>query len=97
MSPVDWGSWGQHYLSPAGALAGGAIIELVRIWEGEESAAIAARWLDRQPEVTLCRLVVDRSDYQSPLADAERRPDRDPAEAADHLAPLGRRRSQILD
>lgn len=50
MSPVDWGSWGQHYPSPAGDLDRGAIIELVRTWEGEESAAIAARWLDRQPE-----------------------------------------------
>ena len=28
----------------------GPILELVRAWEGEQSAAIAARWLDRQPE-----------------------------------------------
>jgi hypothetical protein len=26
------------------------MLELVRAWEGEESASIAARWLDRQPE-----------------------------------------------
>ncbi len=50
MSPVEWDSWGQYYPEPARALDRGAIVELVRAWEGEESAAIAARWVDRQPE-----------------------------------------------
>jgi hypothetical protein len=50
MSPVEWESWGQHYPRPAGAVDRDPIIELVRTWEGDGSAAIAARWLDRQPD-----------------------------------------------
>ena len=50
MSPVEWGSWGEYYPEPARAEDRGPILELVRAWEGEQSAAIAARWLDRQPE-----------------------------------------------
>jgi AAA ATPase domain len=49
MAPVEWGSWGEYYPEPARAEDRGSILELVRAWEGEQSAAIAARWLDRQP------------------------------------------------
>jgi hypothetical protein len=50
MSPVEWDSWGEYYPEPAHPEDRGSILELVRAWEGEPSAAIAARWLDRQPE-----------------------------------------------
>lgn len=50
MSPVEWGSWGEYYPEPAAPEDRGSILQLVRAWEGEQSAAIAARWLDRQPE-----------------------------------------------
>jgi hypothetical protein len=49
LSPVDWGTWGFHYPSPARAEDRGQILDLVRRWEGPESAAIAERWLDLQP------------------------------------------------
>jgi hypothetical protein len=47
---VEWGSWGEYYPDPARPEDDGPILELVRAWEGQQSAAIAARWLDRQPE-----------------------------------------------
>jgi hypothetical protein len=50
MSPVEWGSWGEYYPERGREADRGAILELVRSWEGEHSAAVAARWLDRQPE-----------------------------------------------
>jgi hypothetical protein len=50
LSPVDWDSWGQVYPEAARDEDAAAILELVKVWEGEESAAIAARWLARQPE-----------------------------------------------
>jgi hypothetical protein len=50
MAPVQWGSWGEYYPEPAGQEDREPIIELIRGWEGDESAAIAARWLDRQPD-----------------------------------------------
>ena len=50
MSPVDWDAWGQHYPEPAGPEDEKAILDLVLAWEGEASAAIAARWWNRQPE-----------------------------------------------
>ena len=50
MAPVEWGSWGEYYPERAHDEDRGAILELVRAWEGNESAALAARWLDRQPE-----------------------------------------------
>jgi hypothetical protein len=50
MAPVDWGTWGDYYPEPARPEDRGSILELIGAWEGEESAAIAARWLDRQPE-----------------------------------------------
>ena len=50
MAPVEWGSWGEYYPEPVRPEDHRAILELVEAWEGEESACIAARWLDRQPE-----------------------------------------------
>jgi hypothetical protein len=50
MAPVEWGSWGEYYPEPARPEDHEQVLELVRAWEGEASAAIAARWLDRQPE-----------------------------------------------
>jgi AAA ATPase domain len=49
ISPVHWGSWGEYYPEPARAEDRAPMIELVRAWEGEQSAALAARWWDRQP------------------------------------------------
>jgi hypothetical protein len=48
MAPVEWGSWGEYYPEAARLGDRGSILELVRAREGEESAVIAARWLDRQ-------------------------------------------------
>lgn len=50
MAPVEWGSWGEYYPEPARPDDHASILELVRVWEGEQSAATAARWLGRQPE-----------------------------------------------
>jgi hypothetical protein len=50
MAPVEWGTWGEYYPEPARREDYGPILELIRSWEGEQSAACAARWLDRQPE-----------------------------------------------
>ncbi|XRQ07391.1 ATP-binding protein [Actinomadura welshii] len=50
MSPVEWDSWGEYYPDRAGPADREAILGLVRDREGPESAAIAARWLDRQPD-----------------------------------------------
>jgi hypothetical protein len=50
MAPVEWGSWGEYYPERARDEDRGPILELVRSWEGEQSATYAARWLDRQPE-----------------------------------------------
>ena len=50
MSPVEWDTWGEHYPEPARPADHAQILGLVRAWEGEESAAIAARWLGLQPE-----------------------------------------------
>jgi hypothetical protein len=50
MSPVEWGTWGEYYPQRARDDDREPILELVRAWEGEQSAAIATRWLDRQPE-----------------------------------------------
>ena len=49
-SPVDWDAWGQQYPEPARPGDREAILDLVLAWEGEASAAIAARWWERQPE-----------------------------------------------
>jgi hypothetical protein len=48
LSPVDWDAWGRHYPEPASPADGARIIELVAGAEGEESAAIAERWIDLQ-------------------------------------------------
>ena len=50
VSPVDWDAWGQQYPEPARPEDRGPILDLVLGWEGEASAAIAARWWERQPE-----------------------------------------------
>jgi AAA ATPase domain len=50
VSPVDWDAWGQHYPEPARPGDREPILDLVLAWEGEASAAIAARWWERQPE-----------------------------------------------
>lgn len=47
---LDWESWGQHLPEPAGAGDREAILDLVRVWEGEDSATVAEWWWDRQPE-----------------------------------------------
>jgi AAA ATPase domain len=50
VSPVDWDAWGRHYPEPARPGDREPILDLVLGWEGEASAAIAARWWERQPE-----------------------------------------------
>jgi AAA ATPase domain len=50
VSPVDWGAWGQQYPEPARPGDREAILDLALAWEGRESAAIAERWWERQPE-----------------------------------------------
>jgi hypothetical protein len=48
LSPVDWSAWGERYPEPAQPTDRSAILELVAINEGDESAEIASRWFDRQ-------------------------------------------------
>ncbi|OLL16740.1 MULTISPECIES: AAA family ATPase [unclassified Rhodococcus (in: high G+C Gram-positive bacteria)] len=50
LSPVQWESWGRYYPEPATAAEHAAIVELIRTAEGAESARLAQRWLDRQPD-----------------------------------------------
>lgn len=50
LSPVDWESWGGRYPEPARPADRETILDLVAAAEGDESAAIAAFWLDRQPD-----------------------------------------------
>jgi hypothetical protein len=50
LSPVDWDTWGQQYPEPARPGDREPILRLVLKWEGEASAAIAARWWERQPK-----------------------------------------------
>ena len=49
LSPVDWQAWGSHVPVPARPDDHPTILDLVCRYEGEESAAIAERWLARQP------------------------------------------------
>jgi hypothetical protein len=49
-SPVDWSAWGQQYPQPARPEDAEPILDLVMAWEGAASAAIAARWWERQPD-----------------------------------------------
>lgn len=48
LSPVAWDEWGHHYPEQARNTDREAVLELVAAHEGEESAAIAERWWDRQ-------------------------------------------------
>lgn len=50
LSPVDWSSWGAIDPERATPDDRDAVIGLVRAFEGDESAAIAESWWDRQPE-----------------------------------------------
>ena len=50
VSPLDWDAWGQQYPEPAGVDDREAILDLVLAGEGQESAAIAARWWELQPD-----------------------------------------------
>jgi hypothetical protein len=50
LSPVDWDVWGQHYPEPADPADAARILELVAAVDGQDSAAIADRWLALQPE-----------------------------------------------
>lgn len=50
LSPVEWGSWGEYYPDRARPEDREPILGLVQEWEGPESAAIAERWLDHQPD-----------------------------------------------
>jgi hypothetical protein len=53
LSPVDWDAWGHHYPVAAEPADTEVVVALVRDAEGEASAAIAERWLARQPEAFL--------------------------------------------
>lgn len=50
LAPVDWQTFGMHYPEPAQPGDHDQIVDLVVQWEGDESAAIAKRWLGVQPE-----------------------------------------------
>jgi hypothetical protein len=50
LAPVDWTAWGERYPEPARTADRSAILDLVARHEGSESAGIAARWFDRQPD-----------------------------------------------
>jgi AAA ATPase domain len=49
-SPVEWDAWGLQQPEPARPTDREPILDLVLAWEGEASAAITARWWERQPE-----------------------------------------------
>ena len=49
LSPVDWDTWGLAYPEPAGPGDRARVLALVAAAEGDAAAAIAGRWLDRQP------------------------------------------------
>ncbi|HEX6337896.1 MAG TPA: ATP-binding protein [Jiangellaceae bacterium] len=50
LSPIDWSDWGRHYPEQAQPGDRDQILDLVAEWEGDESRAIAERWLHAQPE-----------------------------------------------
>lgn len=50
LSPVDWDIWGEHFPEPAAAGHRGVIVDMVNDHEGPDSAAIAARWWELQPD-----------------------------------------------
>ncbi|WP_350277088.1 hypothetical protein [Kribbella sp. HUAS MG21] len=47
---TDWDSFGRHYPESARPADGAELVELIRGWEGAESAAIARHWWQLQPE-----------------------------------------------
>lgn len=49
IAPVAWDDWGEHYPDRAGPADHAAVVELIRVAEGERSAAIARHWLGCQP------------------------------------------------
>ena len=49
-SPINWSPWGQQQPEPARPADRKPIRDLALAWEGEASAAIVARWCERQPE-----------------------------------------------
>jgi hypothetical protein len=50
LSPLDWDTWGLLSPEPAGQGDRAPVLALVAAAEGDASAAVAGRWLDRQPE-----------------------------------------------
>ena len=50
MSPLDWDVWGEQYPEPALPGDRDAILDLVVAGEGKESAEVAGRWWQKQPE-----------------------------------------------
>ena len=50
ISPVAWEVWGEHYPDRATSEDRPVVVDLVRRFEGEHSAALAGHWFDRQPE-----------------------------------------------
>ena len=50
LSPIAWEDLGRHDPDPAKAADRDPILRLVESAEGPDSATLAARWLDRQPE-----------------------------------------------
>lgn len=49
LAPVEWTQWGAHHPEPASPSERTAVVELVAVAEGPESAAIAGLWFDHQP------------------------------------------------
>ena len=50
VSPLDWDVWGEQYPEPALPDDRDAILDLVLSAEGKESAEVAGRWWQQQPE-----------------------------------------------
>ena len=50
VSPLDWDVWGEQYPEPALPGDRDAILDLVLAGEGKESAEVAGRWWQQQPE-----------------------------------------------
>ncbi|MFI6720281.1 AAA family ATPase [Kribbella sp. NPDC050470] len=50
LAPVEWQTWGNEYPDRARPADHQAIEDLVRTGEGDDSAALVRRWLDRQPD-----------------------------------------------
>ncbi len=50
LAPLDWDAWGQHHPEPAAPPDRDTILALIAAAEGDEVAAIAARWWERQPD-----------------------------------------------